>query len=235
MLSVPKRSSGTLARMRKSVFTLLALAACALSSGCVTAVAGAAAGVGLFAMQDRTIGEGIDDASASQQVKARLMAADGAGFSEVDVEVANRSLLLSGIAPTEEHRQAAEMIARNIGSVDNVYNEIFVGPHTGFVRNAADELITAQIRTRLTASPSVRAINVNIETFQGNVYLMGTARSEQELQRAAEIASVVPGVRRVVSFMQLRAQRGTTYAALPPTPEFRGDAGAPMGAPSPAN
>lgn len=207
--------------MRKFVLSLVVLSACALSSGCVTAVAGAAAGVGLFAMQDRTIGEGIDDASASQQVKARLMAADSAGFSEVDVEVANSSLLLSGVAPSVEHRQTAELIARNVGSIDNVYNEIFVGPHAGIVRNAADELITAQIRTRLTASPNVRAININIETFQGNVYLMGTARTEHELQRAAEIASVVPGVRRVVSFMQVRARRGASYAALPPTPEYR--------------
>jgi osmotically-inducible protein OsmY len=218
--------------MRKSVFILAALGACALSSGCVTAVAGAAAGVGVFALQDRTIGEGIDDATASQEVKTRLMAADSTGFAQVDVEVANGSLLLSGAAPSEEHKQAAEMIARNVRSVDAVYNEIFVAPPSGFVRNAADELITAQIRARLTASPNVRAININIETFQGNVYLMGTARTEQELQRAAEIASVVSGVRRVVSFMQVRALNNPTFAsAAPPAPEFRG---APMN-PAPVN
>ena len=67
----------------------------------------------------------------------------------------------------------------------------------------------------LTASPSVRAININIETFHGNVYLMGTARSEHELQRAAEIASVVRGVRRVVSFMQVRAPPQPYYAQAP--------------------
>jgi osmotically-inducible protein OsmY len=216
--------------MRKSVFILAALGACALSSGCVTAVAGAAAGVGVFAIQDRTIGEGIDDATASQEVKTRLMAADSAGFAQVDVEVANGSLLLSGAAPTEEHKQAAEMIARNVRSIDSVYNEIFVAPPSGFVRSAADELITAQIRARLTASPNVRAVNINIETFEGNVYLMGTARTEQELQRAAEIASVVSGVRRVVSFMQVRSPNNPSFAsAQPPAPEFRG---APMdGAP----
>ena len=121
--------------------------------------------------------------------------------------------MLSGVAPTEEHRQTAETDrAQRRHASHNVYNEIVVGPHSGFVRNAQDELITAQIRTRLTASPTVRAININIETFQGNVYLMGTARSEQELQRAAEIASVVGGVRRVVSFMQVRA---------PPAPLLR--------------
>lgn len=218
--------------MRKSVFIFAALGACAFASGCATAAVGAVAGVGVFAVQDRTIGEGIDDATASQEVKTRLMAADSAGFAQVDVEVANGSLLLSGAAPSEEHKQAAEMIARNVRSIDAVYNEIFVAPPSGFVRSAADELITAQIRARLTASPNVRAVNVNIETFEGNVYLMGTARTEQELQRAAEIASVVSGVRRVVSFMQVRAPNNPTFAsATPPAPEFRG---APMN-PAPVN
>jgi osmotically-inducible protein OsmY len=211
--------------MRTALITLAAMAACASVSGCMTAALGAVAGVGVYAVQDRTIGEGIDDASASQQVKMRLMAADSGAFQEVDVEVAGGNLLLSGAVPTEEHKQAAETIARSAGTIDNVYNEIFVGPHSSLVRNAQDELITAQIRTRLTASPSVRAININIETFQGNVYLMGTARSEHELQRAAEIASVVGGVRRVVSFMQVRTPTTPYYAQAntgPAAPEFRG-------------
>lgn len=190
----------------------------------MTAALGTAASVGVYAMQDRTIGQGIDDAAASNQVKMRLMAADSTAFAEVDVEVANGSLLLSGAAPTAEHRQAAETIARSVGTVQNVYNEVFVGPRSGFVRSAQDEFITAQIRTRLTASPSVRAINVNIETFHGNVYLMGTARSEHELQRAAEIASIVPGVQRVVSFMQVRAPPQPYYAQAPASPELRGEA-----------
>jgi len=167
----------------------------------------------------------------------RLMAADGAAFAEVDVEVAGGNLLLSGGAPTEQHRQAAETIARSVGTLHNVYNEIFVGQRSSFVRNAQDEWITAQIRTRLTASPAVRAINVNIETFHGNVYLMGTARTEQELRRAAEIASVVGGVQRVVSFMQVRAPQAPYYAqaaAPPPAPEFRGEL-EPISAPAPAN
>jgi osmotically-inducible protein OsmY len=205
----------------RALIILSVFAAAGSVSGCVTAAMGAAASVGVFAMQDRTIGEGIDDAAASNQVKMRLMAADSSAFAEVDVEVANGSLLLSGAAPTAEHRQAAETIARSVATIHNVYNEIFIGPRSGFMRNAQDELITAQIRTRLTASPSVRAININIETFHGNVYLMGSARSQQELERAAEIASIVPGVQRVVSFMQVRTPPAPYYAQVPAGPEFR--------------
>lgn len=197
--------------------------ACAGASGCVTAAVGTAASVGVYAMQDRTIGEGVDDAAASSSIKMRLLAADRAAFQEVDVEVATRNVLLSGSAPTAEHRQAAETIARSVRTVENVYNEIVVGEPSSLARSAQDELITAQIRARLTASPAVRAINVNIETFHGNVYLMGTARTEEELRRAAEIASVVGGVRRVVSFMQVREPPAPYYAqpSGPPAPEYR--------------
>lgn len=212
-------------RTFSTLFVVAAAAFCV--SGCVTAAIGTAASVGVYAAQDRTIGEGIDDASASQQVKLRLMAADSVAFQEVDVEVANRSLLLSGTAPTAEHRQAAETIARSVRTVDQVYNEVVVGEPSTFVRSAQDELITAQIRARLAASPAVRAININIETFHGNVYLMGLARTQHELERAAEIASVVGGVRRVVSFMQVRAPEQPYYAQAPTGPEYRGNDGVP--------
>lgn len=210
-------------QMRAHLAILFVFAACSATSGCVTAAIGTAASVGVYAAQDRTIGEGIDDAAASQAVKMRLLAADRQAFQEVDVEVANGNLLLSGTAPTDEHRQAAETIARSVRTVHNVYNEIIVGQPSTVVANARDEMITAQIRARLAASPAVRAINVNIETFHGNVYLMGIARTEQELRRAAEIASVVGGVRRVVSFMQVRAPQLPYYAQAsgPPTPEYR--------------
>lgn len=213
--------------MRVFGFILVAAALSFAVGGCTTAAIGTVASVGVYAAQDRTIGEGIDDAAASQQVKMRLLAADRVAFQEVDVEVANRNLLLSGTTPTEEHRQAAETIARSVRIVDNVYNEIVVGAPSSFVRSTQDELITAQIRARLTASRSVRAINVNIETFQGNVYLMGLARSDEELRRAAEIASRVGGVRRVVSFMQVRPPAMPYYAqtqSTPPQPEYRAPA-----------
>ncbi|MEZ5994265.1 MAG: BON domain-containing protein [Hyphomonadaceae bacterium] len=221
--------------MRRFFALLAVFSASAGASGCVTAAIGTVASVGVYAMQDRTIGEGIDDASASEQVKMRLMAADSAAFGEVDVEVANRNLLLSGTVPTAEHRQAAETIARGARTVENVYNELVVGEPSSVLRSAQDELITAQIRARLTASSDVRAINVNIETFHGNVYLMGLARSDRELRRAAEIASVVGGVRRVVSFMQVRAPSLPYYAQAPATPEFRRDESASMPPAYPAN
>jgi len=199
------------ARMRKPIHILAALAVCALISGCMTA------GVG-----DRSLGQGLDDATAGTSVKMRLSAADGAGFADVDVAVANGAMLLTGAVPSQEHRAAAELIARTASSVHTIYNELVVGQRGDFSRSAADSLIASRIRARLAASGDVSSINVSIEVSQGAVYLLGTAHSELELRRAAEIASVVPGVTRVVSFMQLREGRASYAQRTPPTPVYEG-------------
>lgn len=199
--------------LRSLRLLFLAIFGAASTTGCAVVGAVGAASVGMVGMQDRTFGQGLDDALASNTVKARLMAVDSVGYAHVDVEVAGGRLLLSGYAPSQQHVNTAELIARNVGGVNEVYNEIVVAENQGMMRSAQDELITAQIRTRIVASRNVRGLNANIETHNGTVYLMGVMRSEQELQRAAEIASVVPGVRRVVSLMTVRGQQPQVMTA----------------------
>ena len=197
-------------------------------------VAGAAAGVGMAAVQDRTAGEVMDDGHAYGDVKGRLMAADAEGFRDTHVEVYNDNLLLSGSAPDEQHHQAALMIARSYRTIHNVYDELAIGERSTIGTAVGDQLVGAQIRTRLFASPHVRAVNINLEVFHGNVYLMGTARSDDELRRAAEIASSVAGVRRVVSFMQVTMPRERAmYAGNPSPAPYTPAPAAPAPAPAP--
>lgn len=197
----------------RPVFAIAALGACALTSGCATAAIGAAASVGVMTAQERPIGRGIDDAVASNAIKTKLLSADHRAYSRIDVEVANGQVLLSGAAPSMEHRIEAERVAWNIASVTGVLNEIQVGPGAGLLRSTMDELITAQVRARLLADADVRGVNFNIETFNGVVYLMGLAGSEAEMRKAAEAASLARGARRIVSFVQVRAPRPQSLAA----------------------
>lgn len=196
--------------MRTSFLTIAALTACALVTGCMTA------GIG-----DRSLGRGIDDAAAASQVRMRLMAADGAGFGDVDVVVANGVMLLTGAAPTQGHKDAAELIARTAGGVSALYNEIIVGPGSTFSQNAEDEMLATRIRARLaTSQSSARSYNVEIETYRGAVYLLGSAHTDAEVRRTAEIASLVPGVTRVVSLMAVHDPRPAYARNNPPTPEY---------------
>lgn len=185
-------------------FALLALLP--ITSGCVTAAVGGAAAVGVTAAQERTAGEAFDDATASNEIKAKLLSEGGMG--EVDVEVAGGLVLLSGRVMTPEQRVRAESIAWSSTRADDVANEIAIEPPGGFFKNASDELISARVRSRLLGSSSVQARNFNVETYGGVVYLMGIARSEKELRKAAEEASYAGGVQRVVSYIRLRNERG---------------------------
>lgn len=199
--------------MRTSVFKIAALAACALVSGCMTAGFG-----------DRSLGRGLDDAAAASQVRMRLAGADSQAFGDVDVVVVNGVMLLTGAAPTQGHKDAAEVIARGVGGVSTLYNEIIVGPGGTMTTDAEDEVLATRIRARLaTSSSSARSYNVEIETYRGAVYLLGTAHNETELRRAAEIASLVPGVTRVVSLMSVYDSRPAYARNAPPTPDYRGE------------
>ena len=136
------------------------------------------------------------------EIKAKLLSENG--FGEVDVEVVNGLVLLSGRVSSPEMRVRAEDIAWSSKLTRDVANEIQIERPGGFFANVNDEVITARVRTALMTSATVKSLNFNIETYNGVVYLMGLARSEEELETAAQRASVVQGVERVVSYVRVR-------------------------------
>lgn len=185
--------------------------------GCVVAAAGAAGAVGLTAAQDKTFGEAVDDATLSNQIKAKLLSESSEAFGEVDVEVSNGLVLLTGRVNTPEDRVKAEGIAWSPVLTKDVANEIRIERPGGFLANMSDEVITGRVRARLIGSSTVKSLNFNIETYDGVVYLMGTARTAHELKRAAEEASYVAGVKQVVSYVRIREPQ-----AAPPQPVLEG-------------
>ncbi|MEM9570114.1 MAG: BON domain-containing protein [Pseudomonadota bacterium] len=186
-------------------------------SGCATAIVGAAGATAVTATQERSFGEALDDAAVSNEIKSRLLTHGKMG--EVDVEVAAGLVLLSGRVQTPELRLKAESIAWSVKRADDVANEIKIESPGGFFANASDELISTRVRARLLGSSTVQANNFNVETYGGTVYLLGIARSAEELEKAAEEASLVGGVNQVVSYVRLRNARGEIVAYQPGRPQ----------------
>ena len=179
-------------------------------TGCVVKAVGAAA---VSASQERTTGEAIDDATLSSDIKSKLNV--HGSLNEVDVEVAGGLVLLSGRVSSPELRIMAEDLAWSSRRTQDLANEIIVEAPGGTLANASDELISARVRARLLGSSSVKSSNINVETYNGTVYLLGIARSEDELQRAAEEASYAGGVQRVISYIRLRDANGDVVTYNP--------------------
>ena len=175
----------------------------ALSVAMLALTAGLGA-AGCAVVQERTIGESIDDTSAGTQIETVLFTNGGVSkFGEVDVEVADRLALLVGRVPTEADRVEAERLAWTVNAIDEVANELVVA-NRDFVRDINDPWIAARVRGRLLGDGSIKGVNYNIHVFDGTVYLLGFAQSEQELRAAAQHASIVRGVKKVVSYVKLR-------------------------------
>jgi len=185
-------------------------------ASCAAAAVGAAGAGAVTAAQEKTFGEAVDDAALSTEIKSNLMSVGGMG--EVDVEVAGGLVLLSGRVNEPDKRLLAESLAWQAKRTRDVANEIKIESAGGFISNASDELISARVRARLVGSSSVRAANINVETYGGTVYLLGIARDEKELRQAAEEASKAGGVRQVVSYIRLRDDRGQIVPYQPAEP-----------------
>jgi hyperosmotically inducible periplasmic protein len=73
-----------------------------------------------------SVGEYIDDATITTQVKARMVENKSVDAAAISVETLNGTVLLSGFAKSGEERATAESIARKVSGVKLVKNEIVV-------------------------------------------------------------------------------------------------------------
>lgn len=175
-----------------------------LSVGLALAAGGLSSCAPVIVAQERPLGQAFDDAQGAARLKTRLLASEGYDLRGVDVEMHNGVVVLTGTVGSVEERLEAERLAWEVGAIDRVGNEIVVDEPGGFVRNVKDEWINTRVRARIMADSEIRSINFNIETHKNVVYLMGVARSRDELEKVAAHASYVDGVDQVVSYMSVR-------------------------------
>ena len=179
--------------------TIFSAALLSLSlAGCTTITT-----AGIKKGDERNFARSINDVNAERAIKARLKRAEGFKLKGVNVDVREGIVLLAGNVPRQEDRIEAERVAWSAPRVDQVGNEILIKDKQGAIRNAKDGLLTTSVKTRLTADKYVKSRNLNVESHDGVVYLLGVARNQAELERAAQIASETRGTREVISYVKV--------------------------------
>jgi len=73
-----------------------------------------------------SVGEYIDDATITTQVKARMVENKQVDAAAISVETLNGTVMLSGFAKSSLEKETAEGIARKVNGVKSVKNEIAV-------------------------------------------------------------------------------------------------------------
>lgn len=194
--------------IRSRLFAWLAAcaAACALS-GCAPVVAFLGVKAGTMVAQDRSMGTAFDDATINTQYNARLAAQSVSLARRVNVKVMDGRILLTGHVPTYEDRDLASRVAADIPNVREVANELEVSDGATMGSYVADLRISNELRGRLMTDLKVAWVNYNIQTVDGTIYLMGIAKNERELERVTQHARTIAGVKKVVSYVEIKGAR----------------------------
>lgn len=196
---VPARIRATAAALAL-VGMAVALAACSP----VGMVAGAGAGAGIAASQERGFKGAMDDQAIRLDINHLWFQESMALYRDVNLQVQEGRVLLTGTVPDEETRLRAVALAWQADGVREVINEIEVAEDGSLADAAQDRLISAKLKSRLLADADVDSINYSIETVNGAIYLIGIARSQAELDRVIAYARDIPYVRRVVNYVRVK-------------------------------
>jgi len=181
----------------------VALVASALALGaCQSLLAGGAAVVGVAAVQERSVGAALDDATIQLLINQKLLETDEVLFLRVGIEVVEKRVLLTGSVLTPDDRVEAVRAAWQVDGVREVLNEIQIAERDA-LSYLNDARITAQLRFQMLTDAEVADVNYSVDTVNSTVYLMGIAVDQAELNRVTDYARAISGVENVISHVRL--------------------------------
>ncbi len=182
-------------------FSALTLGVTALS-GCVPVLIGGAVGTTAFVTTDRrTTGAQMADEVMEKRIHYEISQAIPNNL-HLTVTSYNRRVLLTGEVGSESDKLTAQRVAQSSLEVSAVVNELMVGPVTSVSQRMSDSTLAGKVRTQLVTTSGVSLNQMKVTVDRGIVYLMGLV-TQQEAQKAANIASRVPGVKSVVTAFQV--------------------------------
>jgi hyperosmotically inducible periplasmic protein len=79
---------------------------------------------GCTSMTGQTAGQYVDDTTITTSVKANLTAEKAANFTRIDVDTTNQVVTLNGVVESADQKAKAEQIARQVGGVKSVKNNL---------------------------------------------------------------------------------------------------------------
>ena len=183
---------------------LLAVLGASGLAGCAGAVVGAGAAVGVAAFEERGIEGRARDLRTSAQIAEQWFSFDHTLPVKVSAEVYEGRALLTGAVTDPQVQADAVRLAWKAEGVQDVINEIQVVKDTDLIDAAKDSWITTQLVSKITFDKLIMAVNYEVETVNGVIYLIGIAQNQAELDRVTAYGRAIPNVTHIVSHVRIK-------------------------------
>lgn len=186
---------------KRSLATAIICGASVMSlQGCFEMFVGTAVVGTLAATDRRTLGTQTEDKSITLKGETRVANLVG-DQGHVNVTSFNRKVLLTGEVKNEAMKAAVEREIQAIENVQSVVNELVIAAPSSYSSRASDSFITSKVTASFVDAKDLFANSLKTVTERGTVYLMGRV-TQREGARAAEVASGVKGVQKVVKLFE---------------------------------
>ena len=155
---------------------------------------------------DRSIGEFVDDVLIKTVLKNSYFDQSEKIFFNVDVEVSQGRVLLTGTVDNIDLRIEATRIAWGVKGVQTVINEIQISERDSILDFADDLVISTKVMAKIMLDEDVNSLNYNIETVNKIVYIIGISGSSDEKQKVIDLSKEVFGVEEVVDYITINSE-----------------------------
>ena len=192
--------------MIKILFVFLCFGSLFFINGCspVGVLASGGATTMVVAEGDRTLGTVVDDTAIKLSLSAKYLQADSNIFINVNSNIIQGRVLLTGIVDTQEIRIEAVRTAWEIEGVREVVNEIEIGNKTTIKEYANDLWINTQVKTLAAQTIGLRALSYNFETIRGKVYIAGITSRPEQLEKIINSTKTIKGVKEIVNYVIIK-------------------------------
>ena len=173
------------------------------------------------AFEDRKTGVQIDDASVTTTFLKNLVEKDKKLVLDVSLDMWEGRALLTGTLESDALRSEIEKMLTGDKRVKKIYNEVLVVSKKevdqrrqqqetkseskgGFGQTVSDVWIGTKIKAQLVSTRGITSVNYRWRSVNNTVYIIGRARSQQELDQVLGIIKQTEGVKRVKSYVVIK-------------------------------
>jgi len=150
------------------------------------------------------------DAWVTTKVKMALLTSEGLLARDVNVDTVDGRVTLHGTVATQAEKSKAEQVASKVEGAKQVRNLLQVVPAKQEAAvSETDDQVKERVSAKLKATSALRDSSISVQSVNAGVVLLsGKAATLSDAYHAVDVASDIPGVKRVASEIQSPDEMG---------------------------
>lgn len=193
--------------MKTNFIALSTLLLCSACDPITWLVGGTIAGTTAASRNSLGIGGTISDIEIESSISSAIAQYASKAFDKIELAVKHGHVVIIGYLDNEEQSAKVIDIVKRVPGAIDIINEIQIGKMPTGEQNVLDSAITSRIKSCLMFDGNVKAMNYDITTVKGIVYIVGTAGSAYERSVVLNLARTTSDVVKVVSYIYIQENR----------------------------